>query len=119
VIAERRPDGWIVRSVGAPCIAQRSEAEIIDAFVRKVDELHPTLVSYNGHGFDLPVLRYRAMVNFVHAPGLSASYFNRYTEEAIDFCDVLSNLDMRGKMSLDALCKGSGSAGKAGRSGWR
>jgi len=29
-------------------------------------------VTFNGHSFDLPVLRYRAMINKVPAPGLSA-----------------------------------------------
>jgi len=37
------------------------------------------------------VLRYRAMVHWVAAPGLAARpYFNRYTEDAVDLCDVLS-----------------------------
>jgi len=43
----------------------------------------------NGNSFDLPVLRYRAMVHGVSAPGLSARpYFYRYSEDAVDLCDV-------------------------------
>jgi putative ABC transport system substrate-binding protein len=48
--------------------------------------------------FDLPVLRYRAMVCGVAAPGLALrSYFNRYTEDAIDLCDVLSSFSPQHK----------------------
>lgn len=34
-------------------------------------ELNPQLITFNGNSFDLPVLRYRAMINEVAAPGLS------------------------------------------------
>jgi predicted PolB exonuclease-like 3'-5' exonuclease len=50
-------------------------------------------VTFNGNSFDLPVLRYRAMIHGVPAPGLAArSYFYRYTEDAVDLCDILSSL---------------------------
>src|SRR5262245_759205 len=106
LIAERAPGGWLVRSLGAPSVGERTEAELIEAFANRVGELRPTLVSYNGHGFDLPVLRYRAMANLVHAPGLNAmGYFRRYGDEAVDLCDVLSSFDSRARVKLDALCK--------------
>ena len=58
----------------------------------KIAALSPQLVTFNGSSFDLPVLRYRAMVHGVAAPGLSVrQYFHRYTEDAIDLCDVLSS----------------------------
>src|SRR5262245_13907340 len=106
LIAERGAGGWLVRSIGAPSAGERTEAELIEAFAKRVGELRPTLVSFNGHGFDLPVLRYRAMANLVHAPGLNAiGYFRRYGEEAVDLCDVLSSFDARARIKLDALCK--------------
>jgi catechol 2,3-dioxygenase-like lactoylglutathione lyase family enzyme len=41
-------------------------------------------VTFNGSSFDLPVLRYRAMLHKVPAIGLSARpYFNRYTDDAM------------------------------------
>jgi 3'-5' exonuclease len=50
--------------------------------------MSPQLVTFNGNSFDLPVLRYRAMVHGVSAPGLSVRpYFHRYTEDAVDLCD--------------------------------
>ena len=68
-------------------IEPRAEKELIQAFVDRIDQLKPRLVTFNGSSFDLPVLRYRAMVNRVSAPGLAKrNYFNRYTDDAIDLC---------------------------------
>ena len=70
LIASRQPEGWRVDALGAPHIGDRSEGELISAFVEKIGELRPQLVTFSGHSFDLPVLRYRAMVNRVAAGGL-------------------------------------------------
>jgi 3'-5' exonuclease len=67
LIASRQPEGWRVDALGAPHIGERTEAELISAFVERVGQLRPQLVTFNGHRFDLPVLRYRAMVNRVSA----------------------------------------------------
>jgi predicted PolB exonuclease-like 3'-5' exonuclease len=78
----------------------------VSAFVQRLPQLTPQLVTFNGSSFDLPVLRYRAMVHGVAAPGLSSRpYFNRYTEDAIDLCDVLSSFSSQGKVSLHELCR--------------
>ena len=59
------------------------------------------------------VLRYRAMVCGVGAPGLAArAYFNRYSEDAIDLCDVLSSFSSQNKPSLHELCRVMGLPGK-------
>ena len=41
-------------------IGERTEKELIQAFVDKIAELNPQLVTFNGSSFDLPVLRYRS-----------------------------------------------------------
>ena len=46
---------WAVRSLGAPHVGERSEAEIIQAFADRIYELQPQLVSFNGHGFAGPI----------------------------------------------------------------
>jgi hypothetical protein len=83
------------------------------AFVNRIGDLTPQLVTFNGSSFDLPVLRYRAMVCGVAAPGLALRpYFNRYTEDAIDLCDVLASFSPQNKASLDELCRVMGLPGK-------
>jgi 3'-5' exonuclease len=70
-------------------------------------------LSLNGSSFDLPVLRYRPLVHSVTAPGLSGRpYFNRYTEDAVDLCDVLSSFSSQGKVTLHELCRVMGLPGK-------
>ncbi|HLY79261.1 MAG TPA: hypothetical protein VKQ70_07795, partial [Caulobacteraceae bacterium] len=70
LIVQRSGGPWTVRSLGAPHTGDRTEGELIEAFVQRIAELRPQLVSFNGHSYDLPVLRYRAMANNVPAPGL-------------------------------------------------
>src|SRR6266481_4304702 len=87
---------WRVESLGAPHIGERSEAELIRAFDKRILETRAQLVSFNGTSFDLPVLRYRAMINRVPAPGLAGrNYFYRYSEDNVDLCDALSSFDNR------------------------
>ena len=79
----------------------------------RVNDLRPCLVSFNGASFDLPVLRYRAMMNRVAAPGLECrNDFHRYSESHVDLCDVLSCYSSPGKLKLDALCCALGLPGK-------
>jgi 3'-5' exonuclease len=113
LIAHRDSDCWVVDALGAPHCGERSEKELIGAFVDRIAELSPQLVTFNGNSFDLPVLRYRALVNKVAAPGLSIRpYFNRYTEDAIDLCDVLSAFNSQGKATLHEICRVMGLPGK-------
>jgi predicted PolB exonuclease-like 3'-5' exonuclease len=88
LIAHRDGDHWATDAIGAPYIGERTEKELISSFVERIAQLAPQLVTFNGSSFDLPVLRYRAMVHSIAAAGLSARpYFNRYTDDAIDLCD--------------------------------
>src|SRR5215831_3164600 len=113
LVAHQESGGWVIDALGAPNISERSEKALISSFVDRIAELAPQLVTFNGSSFDLPVLRYRAMVNGVAAPGLSMrQYFNRYTEDAIDLCDVLSSFSPQGKATLHELCRVMGLPGK-------
>src|SRR3954452_10120660 len=73
LIASRADEHWEVQAIGAPHISQRTEAELIETFVARIAELRPRLVGFNPNGFDLPGLRYLAMLHRVRAPGLPAS----------------------------------------------
>jgi predicted PolB exonuclease-like 3'-5' exonuclease len=113
LVARRDNAHWEVTALGAPHIAERSEKELITGFVNRIAELSPQLVTFNGSGFDLPVLRYRAMVHAIPAVGLTARpYFHRYSDDAIDLCDVLSSYSSQAKVSLHELCKVMGLPGK-------
>jgi 3'-5' exonuclease len=113
VVAHREDSRWVVDAVGAPHIGERSEKALISSFVDRIANVSPQLVTFNGSSFDLPVLRYRAMVHGVAAPGLALRpYFNRYTEDAIDLCDVLSSFSSQGKATLHELCRVMGLPGK-------
>jgi hypothetical protein len=113
LVASRQPEGWRVDALGAPHTGERAEGELISAFVERVGQLRPQLITFNGHSFDLPVLRYRAMVNRVPAGGLQVRpYFNRYTDDALDLCDVLGSYVPGAKVKLDEVSKILGLTGK-------
>src|SRR6185437_8833862 len=109
----RESDHWAVDALGAHHVGERTEKQLISAFCDKIAELKPQLVTFNGNSFDLPVLRYRAMIHGVAAPGLAVRpYFNRYTEDALDLCDVLSSFAPHTKASLNELSRIMGLPGK-------
>ena len=113
LIAHRNNDHWVVDALGAPHVGERTEKELIASFVDRIEELRPQLVTFNGNSFDLPVLRYRAMTHSIAALGLSSRpYFNRYTDDAVDLCDVLSSFSSQSKATLHELCRVMGLPGK-------
>jgi predicted PolB exonuclease-like 3'-5' exonuclease len=113
LVARLRGGAWSVETLDAPHCGAHDEATLIGDFARRVEALRPQLVTYNGNAFDLPVLRYRALVNRVQAPGLTGRpYFHRYADAALDLCDVLSNFQPGGKVGLDALCRALDLPGK-------
>ena len=113
LLAHRENEHWIVDALGAPHVGERSERELIAAFVDKIAQLNPQLVTFNGSSFDLPVLRYRALVHKVPAAGLSTRrYFHRYSDDAVDLCDVLASFAPGAKATLHELCRVMGLPGK-------
>lgn len=104
---------WHVDRFGAPHRGERSECELIEGFARSLEPFTPKLVTWNGTSFDLPVLRWRAMLHEISAPALSRrKYFARYLDDAVDLCDVLASFDGRSKVSLDHACRAFWIGGK-------
>jgi predicted PolB exonuclease-like 3'-5' exonuclease len=106
-----------VDALGAPHTGERSEGQLIRDFIEKIGQLRPQLITFNGHSFDLPVLRYRAMVNRIPAVGLQVCH--RYAEDALDLCDVLGSYVPGARVRLDDVSKILGLSGKPEGSRWK
>jgi 3'-5' exonuclease len=53
------------------------------------------------------------MVNKVSAPGLTVrTYFYRYTDDAVDLCDVLASYSSQARATLHEICRAMGLPGK-------
>ncbi len=124
-IVFRHSDQIKVWSLGE---ADAPEEEIIRRFFDGLDRYSPTLVSWNGSGFDLPVIHYRALLQAVAAPrywdvGEDDSsfkfnnYLNRFQWRHTDLMDVLAGYQMRSAAPLDEIATLLGFPGKMGMSG--
>lgn len=107
---------------------QSSEAELIRRFFEGIERHTPTLVSWNGSGFDLPVLHYRALFHGIVAPTYWEAgdtnqqfrynnYLNRYHYRHLDLMDVISAYQARATAPLDAIAQLLGFPGKMGMHG--
>jgi 3'-5' exonuclease len=108
--------------------ADDDEPAILKKFFALFDRYTPQLVSWNGSGFDMPVLHYRAMVHAIEAPRYwdwgdddrdfkYNNYLNRYHTRHIDLMDVLAQFSARAYAPLDDLAKLCGLPGKLGMDG--
>jgi predicted PolB exonuclease-like 3'-5' exonuclease len=123
--AFRDDNGFRVRCLGT---AHDGEARLIADFFRLVDRYTPQLVSWNGGGFDLPVLHYRALIHGIAAVRYWENgdddrdfrynnYTSRYHARHTDLMDVLALYQGRAAAPLDELSRLCGFAGKLGMSG--
>ncbi len=117
-------NNFVVKSLGS---ADSSEKELVQTFFRSVDK-NPTLVSWNGNGFDLPVLQYRAMYHSIQnvrywdtgafdREAKWNNYQSRYHDRHVDIMDVLARYSYRGVASLDDIAQLTGLPGKIGIGG--
>jgi len=104
------------------------EAEQVRRFYDGIARYRPVLVSWNGSGFDLPVLHYRALKHGIQAPAYWETgdgdreyrfnnYLSRYHWRHVDVMDVLAGFQPRAKAKLDAIATMLGFPGKMGMSG--
>lgn len=105
-----------------------SEAELVQRFYDGIDRYTPDLVSWNGGGFDLPVLHYRALRWRIQAARYWETgaedqsfrfnnYLSRFHWRHIDLMDVLSGFQGRARASLADTAALLGFPGKLGFSG--
>ena len=121
----RRGDRFSVWSLGEE---DATEKEIVQRFFDGLERYTPQIVSWNGSGFDLPVLHYRALLHGVSAPrywdnGEDDSsfkwnnYLSRFHSRHLDLMDVLAGYQPRAAAGLDEVATLLGLPGKAGMHG--
>ena len=103
-----------------------SESDLLTLFFSAVDKYQPQLVSWNGKGFDSPVIHYRSLIH-----GVSSikywdkgdddrefkwnNYLNRYHDRHLDLMDVMSGY--KKPASLTDIAQLIGAPGKYGIDG--
>lgn len=121
----RSADNLKVWSLGD---SEADEKELVQRFFDGIERYTPTLVSWNGGGFDLPVLHYRALRHAVVAGRYWDSgdedrefkwnnYLSRYHARHTDLMDVLAGYQPRANAPLDEIATLLGFPGKMGMSG--
>lgn len=124
-VALRTADTFRIWSLGDE---EAGEAELVQRFFDGIDRYSPDLVSWNGGGFDLPVLHYRALKHGVHSARYWETgdsdrdfrynnYLSRFHWRHIDLMDVLAGFQPRARASLDQAAVLLGFPGKLGMSG--
>ena len=102
------------------------ESDLLNLFFSAIDKYQPQLVSWNGKGFDSPVIHYRALIH-----GVSSikywdkgdddrefkwnNYLNRYHDRHLDLMDVMSGY--KKPASLTDIAQLIGAPGKYGIDG--
>ena len=104
------------------------EKEIVQRFFDGLARYSPDLVTWNGQGFDLPVLHYRALLHGINAERYWETgdnerefrfnnYLSRFHWRHLDLMDVLSGFNAGARASLDNTATLLGFPGKLGMSG--
>jgi len=118
-------DAFRVWSIGGN---DDTESDIIQRFFDGIEKYTPQLVSWNGAGFDLPVLHYRGLIHAVRAPRYwdtgdddrefrYNNYISRYHMRHCDVMDLLSLYQGRAVAPLDEIAQLLGLPGKLGMDG--
>jgi predicted PolB exonuclease-like 3'-5' exonuclease len=108
--------------------ADSTEKELLQRFYDGLEKYNPTIVSWNGGGFDLPVMHYRSLLHGVNAQHYWQmgdddtsfrynNYISRFHWRHIDLMDVLAGFQMRANAKLDHIATMLGFPGKLGMDG--
>jgi len=105
-----------------------SEQDLLERFYSGIDRYTPRLVSWNGSGFDLPVIHYRSLLYPINAghyweTGQNDTnfrynnYLSRFHDRHTDLMDVLAAYQPRASAPLDEIASLCGFPGKMGMDG--
>ncbi|HUF21371.1 MAG TPA: 3'-5' exonuclease [Burkholderiales bacterium] len=123
--ALRDRESFRVWSLGEP---DDPEKVLIQRFFDGIEKYTPQIVSWNGSGFDLPVLHYRALVHGVRAARYWDmgeddrdfkwnNYISRYHSRHLDLMDLLALYQGRAVAPLSDVAQLLGFPGKLGMDG--
>jgi len=117
-------EAYLLRELRTGGEAEFNEKQLLQGFFTYFERHKPRLVSYNGRGFDLPVLKYRAMKHGISAPWLYQggdkwnSYTSRYSADwHCDLLEVLADYGASARVKLNEVCSVMGFPGKFGVDG--
>jgi predicted PolB exonuclease-like 3'-5' exonuclease len=121
----REGDSFRVWTLGG---LEEGEGSLVQRFFDGIEKYTPQLVSWNGSGFDLPVLHYRGLIHGVQSPRYWDmgeddrefkwnNYISRYHTRHLDLMDLLAMYTGRANAPLDELAKLIGFPGKLGMDG--
>lgn len=105
-----------------------SEGALIQRFFDGIEKYRPQLISWNGGGFDLPVLHYRGLIHGVSSRQYWEmgegdrefkwnNYISRYHSRHLDLMDLLAMYTGRANAPLDEMARLIGFPGKVGMDG--
>lgn len=110
----------VLESVENLAGAQTSEREMAQEFWRRAEHFTGCLVTFNGRGFDLPVLELQALRHGIAAPVHFARRMRWSSDHHLDLQDFITNRgDFRIRGGLDLLLKSFGLPGKTAIDGAR
>ena len=121
----REGENFKVWTLGEP---DEDEGSIIQRFFDGIEKYTPQIISWNGSGFDLPVLHYRGLIHGIQSPRYWDqgeddkdfkwnNYISRYHSRHLDLMDLLAMYTGRANAPLDELAKLIGFPGKLGMDG--
>jgi len=107
---------------------ESDEQDLLQRFFSGIERYTPRLVSWNGSGFDLPVIHYRSLLYPINAAHYWENgqndtsfrynnYLSRFHERHTDLMDVLAAYQPRASAPLDEIAGLCGFPGKMGMSG--
>ena len=115
---------YTLNRVGSGGTVKSDEAELVAGFFHYIEQTAPRLVSFNGRSFDLPVLKYRAMVHGMSAPRFfdASNKWENYTQRYADafhadLLETLSDFGASARVRLDEVCRALSLPGKLGTAG--
>jgi len=114
----------VIRRIASGGETGSTERELLEGFLGLIEKRAPQLVSFNGRGFDVPVIKYRAMIHELACPRWFSegdrwnSYDTRYSHEYhLDLLEVFSDYGASARCSMHEVATSFGIPGKLDTAG--